>query len=225
MLANFGATGFLSIAASNRFASGWQELAASANGLEYHYRYVSAPPLNRKVRPAPMARNIEIKARIESVESVAPKAAALAKAGPIEIAQDDTFFRCEAGRLKLRVLSSDSAALIFYRRANQRGPQESFYLRSPSAAPDSLRECLSLAYGQIGRVRKQRTLFLVDRTRLHLDRVEGLGHFLELEVPLAEDEPAEFGIREAVKIMQKLGVEPAQLVEGAYLDLLAVKGM
>jgi len=224
MLANFGATGFLSIAASNRFASGWQELAASANALEYHYRYVSAPPLNRKVRPAPMARNIEIKAQIESVESVAPKAAALAKAGPIEIAQDDTFFRCEAGRLKLRVLSSDSAELIFYRRANQRGPQESFYLRSPSAAPDSLRECLSLAYGQIGRVRKQRTLFLVDRTRLHLDRVEGLGHFLELEVPLAEDEPAEFGIREAVKIMQKLGVEPAQLVEGSYLDLLAVKG-
>ena len=225
MLANFDATGFLSIAASDHFASGWQELAASANGLEYHYRYVSAPPLNRKVRPAPMARNIEIKARIESVESVAPKAAALAKAGPIEIAQDDTFFRCEAGRLKLRVLSSDSAELIFYRRANQRGPQESFYLRSPSAAADSLRECLSLAYGQIGRVRKQRTLFLVDRTRLHLDRVEGLGHFLELEVPLAEDEPAEFGIREAVKIMEKLGVEPAQLVEGAYLDLLAVKGM
>ena len=225
MLANFDATGFLSIAASDRFASGWQELAASANGLEYHYRYVSAPPLNRKVRPAPMARNIEIKARIESVESIASKAAALAKAGPIEIAQDDTFFRCGAGRLKLRVLSSDGAELIFYRRANQRGPQESFYLRSPSAAPDSLRECLSLAYGQIGRVRKQRTLFLVDRTRLHLDRVEGLGHFLELEVPLAEDEPAEFGIREAVKIMQKLGVEPAQLVEGAYLDLLAVKGM
>ena len=225
MLANFGATGFLSIAASNRFASGWQELAASANGLEYHYRYVSAPPLNRKVRPDPMARNIEIKARIESVESVAPKAAALAKAGPIEIAQDDTFFRCEAGRLKLGVLASDSAELIFYRRANQRGPQESFYLRSPSAAPDSLRESLSLAYGQIGRVRKQRSLFLVDRTRLHLDRVEGLGLFLELEVPLAEDEPAEFGIREAVKIMQKLGVEPAQLVEGAYLDLLAVKGM
>ena len=174
-------------------------------------------------RKRPMPRNIEIKARIESVESITPKAAAIAKAGPIEIAQDDTFFRCEAGRLKLRVLTSDSAELIFYRRANQRGPQESFYLRSPSAAPDSLRECLSLAYGQIGRVRKQRTLFLVDRTRLHLDRVEGLGHFLELEVPLAEDEPAEFGIREAVKIMQKLGVEPAQLVEGAYLDLLAVK--
>ena len=102
-------------------------------------------------------------------------------------------------------------------------PGESFYLRSPSAAPDSLRECLSLAYGQVGRVRKQRTLFLVDRARLHLDRVEDSGHFLELEIPLAEDEPAELGVREAEKIMQKLGVEPAQLVEGAYVDLLALK--
>ena len=180
--------------------------------------------LNQNLRrEAPMSRNIEIKARIESVESIAPKAAAIATAGPTEIAQDDTFFRCEAGRLKLRVLSADSAELIFYRRANQRGPQESFYLRSPSAAPNSLRECLSLAYGQVGRVRKQRTLFLVDRARLHLDRVEDLGHFLELEIPLAEDEPAELGVREAEKIMQKLGVEPAQLVEGAYIDLLALK--
>jgi predicted adenylyl cyclase CyaB len=168
-----------------------------------------------------MARNIEIKARIESVDSIAPKAAAIAKTSPIEIAQDDTFFRCEAGRLKLRVLSVDSGELIFYRRADKRGPKESFYLRSPTSAPESLRESLSCAYGQIGRVRKQRTLFLLDRARLHLDKVEELGHFLEVEVPLAEDEAAELGVREAERIMQKLGLESAELIEGAYVDLLA----
>jgi predicted adenylyl cyclase CyaB len=170
-----------------------------------------------------MARNIEIKARIESVDSVAPKAAAIAKAGPIEIAQDDTFFRCEVGRLKLRLLSADRGELIFYRRADQRGPKESFYLLSPTSAPESLRESLSLAYGQVGRVRKQRTLFLLGRARLHLDKVEELGHYLELEIPLSEDEPAEFGVREAESIMQRLGIEPAQLIEGAYVDLLAEK--
>jgi predicted adenylyl cyclase CyaB len=170
-----------------------------------------------------MSRNIEIKARIESVDSVAPKAAAIAKAGPIEIAQDDTFFRCEVGRLKLRLLSADRGELIFYRRADQRGPKESFYLLSPTSAPESLRESLSLAYGQVGRVRKQRTLFLLGRARLHLDKVEELGHFLELEIPLSEDEPAEFGVREAESIMQRLGIEPAQLIEGAYVDLLAEK--
>ena len=49
-----------------------------------------------------MARNVEIKARITSVASVLPKLSALASEGPTDIAQDDTFFRCETGRLKLR---------------------------------------------------------------------------------------------------------------------------
>jgi predicted adenylyl cyclase CyaB len=70
-------------------------------------------------------------------------------------------------------------------------------------------------------VRKQRTLFLAGRTRIHLDRVEGLGDFLELEVVLAEGEPADAGVREARALMHALGVESSQLVEGAYVDLLA----
>jgi predicted adenylyl cyclase CyaB len=72
-------------------------------------------------------------------------------------------------------------------------------------------------------VRKTRTLFLVGRTRVHLDRVEGLGHFLELEVVLEDDELLEAGIQEANDIMAHLGVEPSQLIEGAYMDLLAKK--
>jgi predicted adenylyl cyclase CyaB len=166
-----------------------------------------------------MARNIEIKARIKSVEAVAAIAAKLADEGPIEIAQDDTFFRCEAGRLKLRAFSATKGELIFYRRANQTGPKESFYVISPTENPDSLREALSLAYGQVGRVVKDRTLYLVGRTRVHLDRVEGLGEFLELEVVLAEGETVEAGTSEAHELMARLGVEPGQLIEGAYVDL------
>jgi adenylate cyclase class IV len=158
---------------------------------------------------------------VASVEALIPKAAAIADRGPIEIIQDDTFFACEAGRLKLRVFSKEQGELVFYRRANQQGPKESFYLRSPIFAPDTLRECLSLAYGQAGRVQKHRTLFLVGRTRVHLDRVAHLGHFLELEVVLEGDEPSELGVREAHELMAKLGVEPSQLIEGTYIDLLA----
>ena len=168
-----------------------------------------------------MARNIEIKAHIENIESIALKAAAVASERPAEISQDDIFFRCDTGRLKLRTFSPDSGELIFYRRADQQGPKESFYVRSPTSEPETLRESLSLAYGQVGRVRKQRTLFLAGRTRIHLDRVEGLGHFLELEVVLADGESAEAGIREAPELMQKLGIKPSQLIEGAYVDLLA----
>ena len=172
-----------------------------------------------------MARNVEIKARIASVESLLPRAAGLASEGPTEIAQDDTFFRCESGRLKLRDFLNGSGELIFYRRANQLGPKESFYLRSATSTPHVLRESLTLAYGQAGRVIKHRTLFLVGRTRVHLDRVEGLGHFLELEVVLGENEPSEAGVREGQELMIRLGIESKQLVEGAYVELLSGEGI
>ena len=167
-----------------------------------------------------MARNVEIKARIESVETLMSRAAALADQGPTEIIQDDTFFVCPSGRLKLRAFSATSGQLIFYRRPDQAGPKESFFLISPTASPDTLREALTLAYGQAGRVRKQRTLYLAGRTRIHLDRVEDLGHFLELEVVMAEGEPAEAGVAVAHDLLAKLGVAPSQLVERAYVDLL-----
>jgi predicted adenylyl cyclase CyaB len=170
-----------------------------------------------------MTRNIEIKARIESVEAISIKAAALADQGPIEILQDDTFFTCERGRLKLRAFSANEGQLIFYQRPNQTGPKESFFIISPTSSPDMLREALSLAYGQAGRIRKHRTLYLVGRTRLHLDRVEELGHFLELEVVLSEGEPSARGVEEAHKLMAALGIASTQLIEGAYVDLLAQK--
>lgn len=167
-----------------------------------------------------MARNIEIKARIDSVEAMAGRVAALADHGPIEIPQDDTFFTCARGRLKLRALSPTDGQLIFYRRLDQTGPKESFFVMSPTASPESLREALSLAYGRVGRVRKHRTLYLAGRTRVHLDRVEDLGDFLELEVVLSEGEGPEGGVEEAHRLMAALGIAPDQLVEGAYVDLL-----
>ena len=171
-----------------------------------------------------MARNIEIKARIDDPVACAARAAALADQGPMEIQQDDTFFRCIGGRLKLRAFSDGTGELIYYRRANSQGPKESFYLRSPTTAPDVLRELLTLANGQAGRVKKHRKLFLVGRTRIHIDEVEHLGHFLELEVVLADDEALEVGISEAHGLIKRLGILPQQLVEEAYVDLLALTG-
>jgi len=167
-----------------------------------------------------MARNVEIKARVESVEALTPRAAALADQGPMEIVQDDTFFTCPNGRLKLRALSATSGQLIFYQRPDQAGPKESFFLISPTYSPDTLREALTLAYGQAGRVRKHRTLFLSGRTRIHLDRVADLGDFLELEVVMADSESTEAGVAVAHDLLAKLGIAPSQLIERAYVDLL-----
>ena len=70
-------------------------------------------------------------------------------------------------------------------------------------------------------MRKRRTLYIVGRTRVHLDRVEELGDFLELEVVLADGDAPEPGIAEARELMAALGISPSQLIEGAYVDLLA----
>jgi adenylate cyclase class IV len=168
-----------------------------------------------------MPRNVEIKARVDSIDALAASAAALATAPPVTLVQDDTFFRCGDGRLKLRVVVAGCGELIFYRRADRRGPKESFYVCAPTAEPDALRAVLALACGEAGRVRKHRTLFLAGRTRIHLDRVEGLGDFLELEVVLADGESAADGAREAHRLMAQLGINASQLIEGAYVDLLA----
>lgn len=170
-----------------------------------------------------MARNIEIKARIKSVGMLKRKVEGLASGDPIEIEQDDTFFRCENGRLKLREFANKSGELIFYQRADRPGPKESFYLRVAITETSALRETLSAACGQLGRLRKHRTLYLIDRTRVHLDSVQELGDFLELEVVLSEGESAQAGVGIARKLMVELGIQPEQLIECAYIDLLAGK--
>ena len=72
---------------------------------------------------------------------------------------------------------------------------------------------------------KERTLFLVGRTRIHLDAVQGLGSFMELEVVLEDGETPEAGVREAHELMARLGIGPSQLVEVAYVDLLTKSGV
>jgi predicted adenylyl cyclase CyaB len=168
-----------------------------------------------------MPRNIEIKARLPDRPAVEARAAALASSGPVVLHQDDTFFGGASGRLKLRTLSPGSGELIAYRRADEAGPKTSNYLISTTTEPDRLREVLARAYDVSGRVVKTRTLYLAGRTRIHLDRVEGLGDWLELEVVLQDTDDERLGIAEAHELMAALGVSPAQCVEGAYVDLLA----
>jgi predicted adenylyl cyclase CyaB len=167
-----------------------------------------------------MPRNVEIKASVPDLAAVEARARAIATSGPVEIAQDDTFFNCASGRLKLREFGDGRGELIHYTRADDAGPKPSDYIISATADPEILRETLDRALGTIGRVRKLRRLYLCDRTRIHLDQVDGLGDFAELEVVLLEGEAVEDGEAEARRVMQALGIEASQLVQGAYLDLL-----
>jgi len=165
------------------------------------------------------ARNVEVKARVPDLADVEHRARAFATEGPVDLAQDDTFFACANGRLKLRQFGDGRGELIHYLRADDAGPKTSDYLITPTTAPESLRESLSRAFGAVGRVRKKRRLCIADRTRIHLDQVEDLGSFVELEVVLRDGETAESGTAVARRILALLGIAESQLVRGAYVDI------
>ena len=169
-----------------------------------------------------MARNVEVKARLEAgIEALLPRVRALADGRETLIEQDDTFFACESGRLKLRDFGDGTGELIHYERADTEGPKLSDYVRAPTTDPAALLEALTRAQGIQGRVRKTRWLLLVGQTRVHLDRVHGLGDFLELEVVLRDGQSAADGEAIAEQLMGELGIARDQHVAGAYLDLLA----
>ncbi len=167
-----------------------------------------------------MARNIEIKARISSVAAVLPRARALADGPAQHIAQDDTFFQVPHGRLKLREFADGSAELIHYQRPDSGEAKASDYLLVPVPDPAALRDALARGLGVLGRVRKQRLLLMVGATRVHLDQVEGLGDFIELEVVLSAGQADAQGAATAEALMQDLGLADAPRLAGAYLDLL-----
>lgn len=168
-----------------------------------------------------MARNVEIKARIDSVEALLARAQRSADGPPDRMEQDDTFFQCAYGRLKLREFGDGTGELIHYERADSEGPKLSDHVRAPTTDPAALREALMRAHGMIGRVRKTRWLLLVGQTRIHLDRVEGLGDFIEIEVALRDEQSVAEGEAIAERLMGALGIERDQRLAGAYLDLLA----
>jgi predicted adenylyl cyclase CyaB len=166
-----------------------------------------------------MARNIEIKAKAHDFERQMRLAEKLAEGDVRRLFQEDTFFNVPQGRLKLRELGDGTGELIQYFRADTREPCESFYVRSPTDSPETLKETLTQALEVRAVVRKKRTVCFVGRTRIHLDEVEGLGNYLELEVVLELDEDPATGMTIAEGLMKRLEVYPSELVDASYVDL------
>ena len=170
-----------------------------------------------------MPSNIEIKARVADPKRKRTLAERLSGTPPTCLHQEDTFFPCANGRLKLRQLSTTHGELITYQRADVSGTKQSDYLIYRTGTPAELRATLANALGTGTVVTKTRWLFLVGQTRVHLDDVVGLGSFLELEVVLADGQSPDEGHRIARAIMGALEVSESDLIDRAYADLLAAK--
>lgn len=167
-----------------------------------------------------MANNIEIKARVRDFDKLESLAKAISDTEVREILQRDVFINNDKGRLKLRIFSDNTGELIYYTRTDQAGPKKSEYYISRTNEPDTLIDVLERAYGLRGIVEKKRLLYMSGRTRIHLDRVTGLGDFMELEVVMGPEDTDEQGQAIASELMRKLEIDKGDLLEAAYIDLL-----
>lgn len=146
----------------------------------------------------------------------------IAKSPETLIHQDDTFFVVPQGRLKLRIFSPTHGELIYYQRDDVTSPKKSNYCISQTCTPYTLKDTLALALPVRGSVHKKRHLFLVGQTRIHFDEVESLGTFIELEVVMKNNQPADECLQITNDLMKKLEIKNDDLVKGgAYIDLLA----
>ncbi len=167
-----------------------------------------------------MPRNVEIKARLADFDRTRQRANEISGSKGEVIVQEDIFFHCPNGRLKLRIFADNSAELIAYSRADQAGPKTCEYVISKVPDSQTMRDALERSIGVRSVVRKTRYLFLAGRTRIHVDRVDGLGDFLELEVVLGPGEDEAVGVAEADRLMTKLKIPAAALIDRAYVDLI-----
>ncbi|MBN1505183.1 MAG: class IV adenylate cyclase [Candidatus Eisenbacteria bacterium] len=170
-----------------------------------------------------MATNIEIKAIVRDAERFRAAARKVSDSDETIMEQEDVFFDSPGGRLKLRLLSPSSGQLIYYERPDNAGPRPSDYFLFETPRPDSLLEVLGKALAVRGRVKKTRSLYMSGAARIHLDEVEGLGTFAEIEVVLVPGQSAQEGASIADHLMKKLGIQRGDLVAGAYIDLLEAR--
>jgi predicted adenylyl cyclase CyaB len=172
--------------------------------------------------PVPPHCNLERKTRYPDLGRAAEALARLgARCAGVE-EQSDTYFQVPAGRLKLRVGTQPHATLIWYDRPNTESVRASRYHLVSVANPDEMGAALEAALGLRGIVRKRRQIWHWHNVRIHLDLVEGLGSFVELEAVLSPAADAALSQRRLEQLSAALELDSSADEAGSYSDLLGL---
>ena len=165
-------------------------------------------------------RNVELKARDADPAGSLSRCRALGAEDHGELRQHDTYFAAARGRLKLREQDAGGAQLIAYERRDVTPARESRYRIAPVSEPDAVREALDAAVGTVVVVEKRRRLLLWEGVRIHLDRVAGLGDFVELEAVAAPDSNLTRERELVARLRAQLAIGDEALVACGYAELL-----
>jgi predicted adenylyl cyclase CyaB len=167
-------------------------------------------------------RNVEAKFKLTDRRRMLERALEIGFAHSGELSQRDTFFVTASGKLKLRE-EPGGAHLIHYARQSASGLGLSDYEIVPVIEPERIRTILSAALGAHAEVRKRRVVMIRQNVRLHIDSVESLGEFGELEAVLVEGESEQANRKRLSDLLEQLGVEAEALIEASYFELMKVR--
>jgi homotetrameric cytidine deaminase len=164
-------------------------------------------------------RNVELKARDPDPARSLARARAVGAEDHGELRQRDTYFAAPRGRLKLREQEPGGAELIAYERSDAAEARESRYRIAPVSDGPALRDALAAALGVTVVVDKRRRLLIWEGVRIHLDDVEGLGAFVELEgvAPAGSDLSAEAA--RVARLRAALEIADEAIEAAGYADL------
>ena len=167
-------------------------------------------------------RNIELKARLRDRACAKNACADLKATFQGDIHQVDTYFPVKEGRFKFRESQPGKHYLIYYRRDDEAGPKGCDY--NLSEVDRSVLQTMCDALGVEVVVNKIRSLYLWHNVRIHLDRVEGLGDFIEFEAVLRDPYDDADGQRKLEHLQQAFGIAVEDLVRDSYRDLVKARG-
>ena len=163
---------------------------------------------------------IEIKARCTQQDRIRALLQQRAARFVGEDHQIDTYFRVPQGRLKLRE-GTIERTLIYYERANQQGPKASDVTLFRPGPGEGLKAVLTQALGVLVAVDKRREIYFIDNVKFHLDRVEGLGTFAEIEAIAEDGTIGEARLREQCEhYLALFDIAEDDLVRVSYSDML-----
>jgi adenylate cyclase, class 2 len=164
--------------------------------------------------------NIEIKARTQLAEDIRNfllENNALFKGVDH---QTDTYFNASIGRLKLRQGNIENN-LIYYEREDKAGPKQSDFKLVAVQDAEGLKQALSLALGIKVVVSKKREIYFIENVKFHIDELEGLGKFVEIEASNKyKDLPIEKLRAQCDYYMNALKIRDEDLVQQSYSDML-----
>jgi adenylate cyclase, class 2 len=135
--------------------------------------------------------------------------------------QTDTYFEVPHGRLKLRQGNIENN-LIAYQRDNLQGPKSSSFQLAPVTDSAALLQVLQHTLGIKVVVKKQREIYCLSNVKFHIDHIEGLGHFVEIEAGnlLANHLTAEHLQEQCNFYMEALKIAPGDCCTHSYSDML-----